>query len=139
QLLWNPEVDVDALEAQCYGDLFGPAAEPLTAYWQAINKAWEETIVTEHEYFVIPAIYTPELVGTLRGHLTAAEKALGPLVQTKVRTPRQEQFVQRLLLMQRSFTILDAYTSMIRSANHDIDYAVAVKHGERGLAAREAL
>ncbi len=139
QLLWNPDVDVDSLETECYQAMFGPAAEPLAAYWRAINKAWDETIVTEHEYFVIPAIYTPELVATLRGHLSAAEKSLAPLIQKKARTPREELYVQRLQFMQRSFQILEAYTSMIGAANHDVDYAAAVRQGERGLAAREAL
>ena len=48
-----------------YPKFYGPAAEPMRGYWSAIYTAWEQTLSTEHEYFVAPAIYTPELVATL--------------------------------------------------------------------------
>ncbi len=130
QLLWNPDADVDALEKQCYRDFFGPAAEPMQAYWSAINKAWAETIVTEHEYHVVPAIYTPDLVKQLASQLQKAEQAVAG---------KQDLYVKRLQFMRHGFDVLDAYTQMIRASNTEIDYAAAVKQGERGLAAREKL
>ena len=75
QLFWNPDADVDALLAEFYPKFYGPAAKPMAAYWTAILKAWDDSIVTEHEYFVIPAIYTPELKAKLKASLEAAEKA----------------------------------------------------------------
>jgi len=68
QLKWNPDADVDALLAEFYPKFYGPAAEPMRRYWSAIYKAWEDAIVTEHEFYAIPAIYTQPLVATLRGH-----------------------------------------------------------------------
>ena len=62
QLQWNPDADVDALLAEFYEKFYGPAAGPMAEYWNAIYRAWQDTIVTEHEYFVAPAIYTPALV-----------------------------------------------------------------------------
>ena len=49
QLLWNPDADVDALLKEFYPNFYGPAAEPMRAYWTAINRAWEDSIVQEHE------------------------------------------------------------------------------------------
>src|SRR5207237_10254072 len=60
QLMWNPDADVDALLAEFYPKFYGPAAAPMAEYWDAIFTAWKDTITTEHEYFVIPAIYTPQ-------------------------------------------------------------------------------
>jgi hypothetical protein len=139
QLLWNPDANVDALEAQFYVDFFGPAAEPMRNYWTAINKAWQETIVTEHEYHVVPAIYTPELMKQLAEQLQKAEQAIAPLAGKSGRSGHEELYVKRMQFMRHGYDVLDAYTQMIRAANTEVDYAAAVKQGERGLAAREKL
>ncbi|HSI33258.1 MAG TPA: DUF4838 domain-containing protein, partial [Tepidisphaeraceae bacterium] len=72
QLMWNPGLDVDAALADFYVRFYGPLARPMAKYWGAIFKAWEQTIVSEHEYFVAPAVYTPELMKELREHLEGA-------------------------------------------------------------------
>lgn len=126
QLYWNPDADVDAMLAEFYERFYGPAAKPMAAYWNAILKAWNDTIVTEHEHFVIPAIYTPELMTTLRTHLQEAEK----LAQQK------NIYSERMRFARLGFDVLDAYTSMVRAAATEIDYKSAVAAGERGLAAR---
>ena len=79
RLLWNPDEDVTALLDDFYAKFFGPAAGPMKKYWDTIFAAWENTIVTEHEYFVAPAIYTPELVERLGVHLREAEAAVQKL------------------------------------------------------------
>jgi hypothetical protein len=139
QLLWNPDADVVALEAQFYNDFFGPAAEPMQKYWTAINKAWQETIVTEHEYHVIPAIYTPELVKQLAEQLQKAEQSIAPLAGKAGRNAQEELYVKRMQSMRHGYDVLDAYTQMIQASNTGVDYPAAVKHGERALAAREKL
>ncbi|MFW6039411.1 MAG: DUF4838 domain-containing protein, partial [bacterium] len=68
QLMWNPDADVDAMLEEFYPAFYGPAGEAMSRYWGALYQAWEDTIVTEHEYYVIPAIYTEELVDELRTH-----------------------------------------------------------------------
>ena len=60
--------------AEFYPKFYGPAAGPMKEYWSAIFQAWESTIATEHEYFVAPAIYTPELIAKLRKNLESAEE-----------------------------------------------------------------
>lgn len=130
QLLWNPDTDVDAMLAEFYPKFYGPAAAAMAKYWGAIFKAWEDTIVTEHEYFVAPAIYTPELVAELRKHLEAAEQTPGA---------KEGMYGQRLQFTRLGFEVLDAYMAMVNAANAEVDYAAAVAQGRRGLAAREKL
>ena len=66
RLMWNPE---RRRRTRCSRSSIpsstGPAAVPMETYWSAIYEAWDDTIVTEHEHFVAPAIYTPEVIETL--------------------------------------------------------------------------
>lgn len=135
QLMWNPDADVDALLAEFYPKFYGPAAEPMAKYWGAIYKAWEDTIVSEHEYFVAPAIYTPQLVEELRGHVVEAEK----LIQPVAADPASKQFVDRMTFTRLGFDVIDAHTAMVTAAATDVDYPAAAAAGERALAAREKL
>ncbi len=139
RLYWDPDTDVDALLAEFADKFYGPAARPMAAYWNAINDAWAGSIVTEHEHFLIPAIYTPELVGRLRKHLEEAEKLAAPL-RAKTALGRNEKlYLDRLKFTRLGFEVLDACTAMVRAAATDIDYKTAVAAGERGLAARKQL
>lgn len=137
QLMWNPDQDVALLLKEFYPKFYGPAAEPMEAYWNAIYEAWDNTLATEHEYFVAPSIYTPELVEFLRSKLAMAESA--------VPSPEADDSKNAKLIRQRmqftrlQFDLLDAYMGMVRAANSDADYLRAVALGERGLAVREQL
>ncbi len=75
RLMWNPDENVDALLEDFYQKFFGPAQAPMRDYWNAIFDAWGDTLVTEHEYFLAPAIYTSKLVERLGGSLAQAEAA----------------------------------------------------------------
>ena len=134
QLYWNPDADVDALLAEFYTRFYGPAAKPMAAYWTAIIKAWEESVVTEHEHFVVPAVYTPELVKRLGAHLAEAEAR----VEASAGKPGRNDklFVERVKFARLGYNVLTAYTAMVRAAATDIDYKAAVTAGERALAAR---
>jgi hypothetical protein len=134
QLYWNPDADVNAMLAEFYPTFYGPAAQPMAAYWNAILKAWEDTVVTEHEHFVVPAIYTPELMAKLRKSLEEAEQSIPPLGGKPSRN--QKLYADRVKFARLSFNVLDAYTAMVKAAASDIDYKAAVAAGERGLSAR---
>jgi hypothetical protein len=134
QLYWNPDADVDALLAEFYPAFYGPAAKPMATYWTAILKAWEDSVVTEHEHFVIPAIYTPDLLAKLRVSLAEAE---GAIEGAKGKGGRQEkQYADRVKFARLGFNVLEQYTAMVRAAATDVDYKAAVAAGEKGLAAR---
>ena len=138
QLLWNPDADVDALQAEFYQKFYGPAAAPMQKYWEAIQTAWDETIVTEHEHFVIPAIYTPALLEELQGHLQQARKLVAPLAGSPA-TGRNALYMKRMEMTRLGFEVLQSYTAMARAAAGEADFAAAVRYGKAGLAAREKL
>src|SRR5208282_6710631 len=91
RLLWNPEEDVDALLDDFYARFFGPAAGPMKKYWDTIFTAWQDTIVTEHEYFVAPAIYTPDVVEKLGTSLREAEASIQQMGARDGHLSRNEQ------------------------------------------------
>lgn len=127
QLMWDPDADVGALLEEFYRNFYGPAAVPMRLYWQAIFAAWEATAITEHEYPVIPAIYTPALVETLRHALGEAEKLTGDATGV---------LAERMAFTRVGFEIIDSYVATVTAAARDADYAAAVRHGERTIAAR---
>ncbi len=140
RLLWNPDEDVDALLAEFYPSFYGPAAKPMRGYWDTIYRAWEETIVTEHEHFVAPAIYTPRIMAVLREKLKEAEQIVGGVkVQGRALTRNEQLYVRRMEFTRLSFEILDAYMTMVAAAATEVDYRAAVAAGERGLKARDAM
>jgi hypothetical protein len=139
QLMWNPDADVDKMLAEFYPKFYGPAAEPMARYWNAIFDAWKDTIVTEHEYFVAPAIYTPQLVATLQKDLLAAQAKIKPL-QGKADLGRQQKhYVERMKFTSLSFEIIENYLAMVNAAAAKNNYAQAAAFGEKALAAREEL
>lgn len=140
QLLWDPDLELDAHLAEIYPKFYGPAAEPMRRYWTAIFDAWSDTIVTEHEFFLAPAIYTPRLVELLRGHLADANRSVAALESRPGGpTQREKLYLERMRFTKLSFDILDNYMAMVRSANSECDFASAVTFGEQGLTAREQL
>lgn len=136
QLYWRPDADVDAMLAEFYEKFYGPAARPMAAYWTALLGAWRDTIVTEHEHFVIPAIYTSALVEQLRGHLEAGEKTIQSLKAKEAPSANEALYLARMRFTRLSFDLIDAYTTMVRHAASEVDYAAAVQAGKRGLAVR---
>ncbi len=140
RLLWNPDEDVDALLADFYQRFYGPAEKPMSEFWNAIFKAWEETIVTEHEYFVAPAIYTPEVLAVLRKSMAAAESATNGLkAKGQALSRNEKQYIERVRVTRLMHDIIQGYLGMVQAAATDCNYAQAVAHGERTLAVREQL
>lgn len=137
QLTWKPDADVDALIAEYYEKFYGPAAKPMAEYWTAIFKAWDNTLATEHEYFLAPAIYTPQLVANLGVQLAEAEKLAAPLASQG--DENAKRITQRMKVTRLGFTILENYMAMVRAAATEADFAAAAAAGDRGLAAREEL
>ncbi len=140
RLLWNPDEDVDALLAEFYPKFYGPAAEPMRQYWSTIFTAWQDTIATEHEHFIAPAIYTQQVIAVLKRNLEEAERIIDG-IQTRGRalTRNEQLYVQRMKFTRFSYDITAGYLSMVRAAATDCDYAKAVAIGEKALAVREQL
>jgi hypothetical protein len=139
QLMWNPDQDVDHLLAEFYPSFYGPAAGPMAAYWGAIFDAWKNTIVTEHEYFAAPAIYTPELVAELRGHLASAEASVAPLRNRGNLSRNEQLLLERMRFTRLSFDVIANYVAMVTHGARDGNYSAAAAAGDHALAAREEL
>ncbi len=140
RLLWKPDEDVDALLDEFYPTFYGPAAKPMRVYWSTIYDAWEKTICTEHEHFVAPAVYTPEVIAVLKEKLQEAEKIIGGInVQARTLTRNEKLYVDRMRFTRYSYEITAGYMSMVRAAATECDYAKAVSYGEQALAIREQL
>jgi hypothetical protein len=137
RLMWNPDEDVEALLREFYPRFYGPAAKPMETYWTAIYDAWAATICTEHEYFVAPAIFTPEVIETCRKSLEAAEKLVSPLKRKSKPTRHEQQVLDRMRFTRLSFEITDGYLGMVRAAATDVDYKSAAEIGEKALPVRE--
>ena len=137
RLMWNPNADVDGLLEEFYPNFYGPAAAPMSDYWSAIYDAWDDTIITEHEHFAIPAIYTPELVSLLSKKIVEAEKAVASLATKSNPTRNEKLYLDRIKFTRMSYDIIAGYTSMVDAAATDVDYAMAVPFGEKALAVRE--
>ena len=136
QLLWNPDADLDALLSEFYPTFYGPAAAPMRGFWEAIFRAWGETVVTEHEYFAAPAIYTRELMAGLAQHIKAANQAIAVLEKKSARTRDEELYVKRMEMARRQWAVLDLYMRMVFAAATEVDYARAADLGRQAMAAR---
>ena len=131
-LYWDPDADVEAELQAFHARFWGPAAAPMRAYWQAIHEAWERTPSHEHEFMLVPTVYTPELVRGLGPHVEAA----GALVEGR---PPEDPFVRRARFVEAGYGVLQAYVEMVDLAATGADYGAAVRAGERGLAWRDSL
>lgn len=139
QLMWNPDADIPALLVDFYEKFYGPAAKPMQVYWDAVFKAWDETIVTEHEYFAAPAIYSPELLQLMREKMQEAEKLAEPLRKKTALSGKEKLWLDRIAFTRMSCDLTNLYLDMVRAAAAEIDYAKAVKFGEQALVIREKL
>ena len=135
-LMWNPDVDVSATLATFYKDFYGPAEKPMSEYWNTIFKAWEDTIVTEHEYFVAPAIYTPDVLKIMQTCIKNAEALVAPLNAKKTLTRNEKLYLDRVSFTRMSCDLTCLYLEMVNAAASDIDYKKAVELGEKALEKR---
>ena len=136
QLMWDPDLDVDAHLAELYERFYGPAAEPMTRYWDSLFAAWEDSVCTEHEFFVAPAIYTPELVERLRRELETAELIIRSITIRETPTRNEKLYLERMKLTRLSFDLIDQYMAMVRAAAGECDYETAHEIGKRAIQTR---
>lgn len=139
QLMWNPDLDVEAHLAEFYKKFYGPAAGPMSRYWSALFKAWENTICTEHEFFIIPAMYTPEFITTLRKEMNEAGKILKLLRKSSELTRNERLYCDRLQFTRLSFDLIDQYTGMVQAGASACDYNKAALVGAQALKTRDRL
>lgn len=78
ELVWNPAQDAQAILEDYYRRGFGPAAEPVRAYFELWEQA-RMAYVAEHGYeasvFSLPRLYTAERLSAAEAHLRRAAEA----------------------------------------------------------------
>ena len=126
QLMWNPDLDLQAELDRFYPAFYGPVAQPMSRYWSAIDQSFAQTVAIDHEYFVIPALYPKALVAQLGTELSGAETEVEP-------------YKTRLQVAKDGFAVLKGYRDMLTAGAENADYAAAVARGGEALAAREKL
>jgi hypothetical protein len=129
RLEWNASADVDAVLADFYAGWYGPAAAPMRAFYEAIEDSIQASPLHGHEDRVLPFVYTPALLGTLRRRAAEAEQVAADAperVRTHVRA-------DRLIL-----THLEAYMAM-SAAESRADFAGAAREAARMMEARRQL
>ena len=128
QLEWDAEADADAILRDFYAQWYGPAAEAMQAYNEALEAAIESSPMHGHEDRVLPEVYTPELLRTLEEHLKAAERAAEGTDSAKLHV-RADRLI---------FDHLRAYVAMSR-AEAEGDFAEAARQAQRMLDLRAEL
>jgi len=74
KLLWNADLDVDALLDDYYRKMYGAAFEPMRDYWQAYEQAAIDADVhLAAEYAHLPLIFTRPLIAAQHDRLERAE------------------------------------------------------------------
>jgi len=129
RLEWDADADVDALLADFFARWYGPAAEPMRRFYEALDQAITTAQVHGHEDRVLPEIYTPSLVEQLGRELAAAE-ALAAQAGDAVR--------QRVLADRLIYDHLREYVAM-SAAEVQGDFAAAADHAQRMLDLRARL
>ncbi len=139
QLMWNPDLDVDGMLRDFYLRFYGPAAEPMAEYWSSLIAAWERSVVTEHEFFALPAIYTPAVVAKLGGLLQDAERRMREAATSPTKSRAFAKYEEHMRFTRLSYDVLDGYMAMVAKGAGEGDYVGSVVAGTRGLAARAEL
>jgi hypothetical protein len=111
QLVWNPEQAPKAVLDDYFRRGFGPAAEPVRAYFETWEQARTEYVAKHGEVsvFSFPRLYTPERLKAAEQHLEraaqAAADAPGPYARrvefVRVGLTHSRLVVENIALMRR--------------------------------------
>ncbi len=76
RLFWDVETDVDKLLDEFYPLYYGPAAEPMRAYNEILEEAYETTSAYSGNLWSMHRILTTEVMDELESNLSEAEEAV---------------------------------------------------------------
>lgn len=88
-LLWNVHADVDELLDDYFTKLFGPAAKPARAYWDALQRMWDTALGHGKSQQMLSSIYPIDKVRPLEKLVIDVEqRAHGGLLHRRARMLR---------------------------------------------------
>ena len=85
RLLWDPDLDVDAYVTDFCGDFFGPAGEPMAAFYKLMIDRYENVVWPDHKpplhqfrpLEIFGQTYPPRILDRLESYLARAKGAVG--------------------------------------------------------------
>ena len=119
KLMWDAEADVDALLDDYYSKLFGPAAQPVRAYWDALEEMTINSPVHQHEEEIAKIVYPLDKVRPLGRFIEQAEAAAD-----------SEVIRRRVKVIRYSYDNLMLYLQM-REAEDRVEFVEAARLAER--------
>jgi len=120
RMMWDADLDAQALMDEFFTRWYGPAAVPAFRFWDEMEQAIEATIWSGNEDHMLSLVYTPELIERLASHLSEAEALAkgNPWAEPRVRADRA------------TFNYLVAYKAMER-AEFDANWEEAARQAEQ--------
>lgn len=81
RMAYDPKLNADAVMEDYFTKFYGPAAEPMKAYWLGIDEAVKNLRCHSGGFFGLASAYTPEFIRVCQSRLAqAAERAQGDAV-----------------------------------------------------------
>lgn len=72
RMMYDPDLDSDALMDDYFSKFYGPAAAPMKAYWMTIDEAFQNLPSEAGCFYALHLVYTPERLKALQGFLDKA-------------------------------------------------------------------
>jgi hypothetical protein len=113
KLMWNHQVDVDALLSDFYQKFFGPAEQPMAEYCTMMDAALRDADFHTGSAYDMPNFYPPALRDKARQRLDAAAKAAGAGI-----------YAERVKIFRSTFDYLETFIAMQEHRNV-LDFAAA--------------
>ena len=117
RLLWNPDLDGEALLDEAYSKLYGPAAAPVKKFYTALENAVRNFTVNTHEEEIIPEFYNYKFISSLMPLIDEAEK-----LAANSKCPALKK---RMELLRITADHLHTYSKMRGVCERNRDYAGA--------------
>jgi len=127
RLEWDTDVNVDALLDEFFSQWYGPAAEPMKAYYYALDRAVAEGSVHGHEDRCLPELYSADLLNGMRRQVTMAKAAAD-----------SEPYATRVKAEELIHDHLRAYMAMT-DADLEGDFTEAAKQAAQMLSYRRQI
>jgi len=127
RMMWDADLNVDAVVNDYFSHWYGAAAKPSKAFWDALEECQDQSPLLGHEDRVLPFVYTPQLLKTLEKFQTQAETVVDD------KRSQLHVHVDRVILEH-----LKHYMAM-HDAEFNADYAKAANEAESMLACRREL
>ncbi|MFP4029493.1 MAG: DUF4838 domain-containing protein [Candidatus Brocadiia bacterium] len=125
KMMWDPQLDAQAVMKDYYEKLYGPAAEGIRGYFDILENAYLEAHYHTGNVFDVPKILNDEVMKQLDGAIKKAEAA----------AKGSEIYVRRVEMIRKGFRAGELILATINALNHT-DFETAKKSADQ---ARELL